>query len=72
MKTAIVLEISSCAVCPYVKFVNSTEVKFSYSYYCTKKQADILKNIRLNSELERTPPAWCPCRVENYNFKFIK
>ena len=38
MKTAIILEINSCAVCPYVKFVNSTEVKFSYNYYCTKKQ----------------------------------
>lgn len=61
MKTKIILEIENCIHCP---FVNMIEVEYGYNINCGKALRLVAEMIEYESELDATPPVWCPCKLE--------
>jgi hypothetical protein len=65
MKTNIVIEIENCSQCPYVKRYCA---KYGSDIYCRKAQRTVAEMVEYVSELnDKTPPVWCPCRLEENN-----
>ena len=62
MKTKIVLEIENCIHCPFVRMI---EAEYGYNIHCWKAHRLVAEMIEYESELDaKTPPVWCPCRLE--------
>jgi hypothetical protein len=65
VKTKIVLEIENCSQCPHVKYYRSD---YGFGVICFKTMRHIAEDVEYMSELnDKTPPEWCPCRLENTN-----
>ena len=65
MKTKIVLEIENCTHCPFVRMI---EAEYGYDIHCGKALRLVAEMVEYESELnDKTPPEWCPCRLENTN-----
>lgn len=65
MKTKIIIEIENCSQCPYVKHYRA---EYGFDIYCGKAQRIVAEMIEYMGELnDKTPPEWCPCRLENTN-----
>ena len=62
MKIKIVVEIEHCGRCPYVKFLPA---EYGENVFCLKAKKIVAEMVEYMSELrDKTPPAWCPCRLE--------
>lgn len=65
MKTKIILEIENCTHCPFVRMI---EAEYGYDIHCGKALRLVAEMIEYESELDvKTPPVWCPCRLEEQN-----
>ena len=65
MKTKIVIEVQNCGQCPYIKYLPA---EYGKNIFCRKAQKMVAEMIEYKGEFDdKTPPAWCPCRLENTN-----
>lgn len=66
VKTKIVLEIKNCIHCPFVRML---EAEYGYNIFCGKASSRLIMEMaEYESDLDaKTPPEWCPCRLEKQN-----
>ena len=55
----------NCGQCPYIKCLPA---EYGRNIFCRKAQKMVAEMVEYMSELnDKTPPEWCPCRLENTN-----
>lgn len=65
MKTKIVIEVENCCQCPYVR---TFRAEYGFDIHCGPAQRVVAEMVEYMGELDdKTPPEWCPCRLEEQN-----